>query len=58
MSDPFFTSENETTKLRATVAELRLLVDSLRSEIADIRQKLDLPPMTMKSRTAMSGAIA
>jgi hypothetical protein len=57
MSDPFFTSESERAKLGAAIAELRLLVDSLRSEIADIRQKLDLPPMPMKSPLTMSAAI-
>jgi hypothetical protein len=56
MSDPFFTGESERAKLGAEIAELRLLVNSLRREIADIRHKLDLPPMPRKSQVAMSTA--
>ena len=57
MSDPFFHSESEKVKLRAAIAELRLLVNSLGREIADIRHKLNLPPMPMKSQIATSTAV-
>jgi hypothetical protein len=47
----------EEARLSSAVADVRRLLDALRTEIAEMRANLALPPLRMKTREAAGDAI-